>query len=142
MKLTASLSAALTAAACGAPAPPVPDGGCTFPAQPLLTVQSDAGALWIAARSCPTQPPTRGLDQFEYLVTDASGAPQDGLALTVATFMPEMGHGASLVPTVTAEGDGRYLVGNVYLFMPGEWQLLTTIEGPEDDSAICTFQVQ
>ena len=35
-------------------------------------------------------------------------------------------HGA-VVPTVTAAGQGRYVAANVVLFMPGTWELRTTI---------------
>ncbi len=140
-RLLAGSLTALALIACGGPAPTA-DGGCRFPSQPLLSQASDGGLLRISVWSCPGQPPPRGLDTFQYDVSDASGAPRDGLDVTVTTFMPEMGHGASVVPTVTPEGQGLYLVSDVYLFMTGEWQLQTTFAGPVQDHATFTFQVQ
>jgi hypothetical protein len=104
-------------------------GGCTFPSQPFLTQTSDAGAFLVALRSCPDQPPVQGVDTIQYTVTDAQGAPQDGLSLSVVPWMPAMGHGSN-APTVTATGDGNYVASDVYLFMAGSWALETTISGP------------
>ena len=71
----------------------------------------------------------QGNDTVEFTVDDAQGQPQDGLSLAVVPFMPAMKHGTSVVPTVTAAGQGRYVAANVVLFMPGTWELRTTITG-------------
>ena len=87
----------------------------------------------------------------EYRVTAAGGGrcrsrrrrrrPVDGLAITVLPWMPDMGHGASVTPTVTAAGGGRYVVENVELFMPGKWELRTTLAGPSEDSVTPSFRI-
>ncbi len=117
--------------------------GCPMPAQALESVASQSGNLMVAVRTCPNQPPLRGLDTVEYTITDAAGAPQDGLTFAVVPFMPQMGHGVSTQTSIEPEGSGRYLVNDVYLFMSGEWQLQTTF-GPGDggDSVDPTLQVQ
>ncbi len=143
---------ALGLAACGGPgggpADAGSDGGCAFPSQPLVTQASDGGTYQIAARSCPDQPPMRGQETIEYTITNAAGAPQDGLTVTVVPFMPAMGHGTSAQTTVTPIGSGNYVIGNVYFAMPGEWQLITDIwasgaptSGPPTDSATITVEI-
>ena len=108
---------------------------------PLLTVTSDSAALEVAVFSNP-QPPVRGNLLFRYRITDASGAPVDGLSLEVKPWMPAMGHGASVTPTVTARGSGEYDLSNVYLVMAGQWQLQTTITGGASDHAAPEFMVR
>jgi hypothetical protein len=106
-----------------------------------LTVMSDAGKLRVEL----TTPESLvvGNDQIEMLVTNmADGSPLDGMTVGVVPYMPAMGHGTSVTPTVTAEGGGKYLVTNLYLFMPGTWELETSFSGPMSDHAEPTFQLQ
>ncbi|HEY3807269.1 MAG TPA: FixH family protein [Kofleriaceae bacterium] len=76
---------------------------------------------------------TRGNYDLEYIVTDATdGSPVDGLTLTIEPWMPAMGHGTPIVPTITALGSGSYSLDDVDLFMAGLWQLRTTVADPSD----------
>ena len=130
--LRSCLSVALLslASACSGGAAP---GSATFSADAYVTAASTSGALSVAVRTSP-QPPARGTDSVELTITRVSdGTPVDGLSLDVVPWMPAMGHGTS-TPTVTPEGDGVYLVTEVYLFMPGLWALQTAISGPMTDS--------
>lgn len=112
----------------------VPD---SFP----LSVTSDSHALHIDMTASP-DPPVVGTDTLELTITSAAdGSPQDGLSVALAPYMPSMGHGTSAT-TVTPEGGGKYLVSEVYLFMPGVWELKTTITGPISDHAEPAFQLQ
>ena len=114
----------------------------TFPASALSTVTSDGGKLHVSVHGAPSQPLSAGLDCLELDVTDAStGATVDGLSITMTPWMPAMGHGASSTPVVTALGDGRYVLTEVSLVMPGEWQLRTQFSGPVTDSVEPTFNV-
>jgi hypothetical protein len=111
-----------------------------FPAEPYTTTASDSGVLAIDLRTSP-QPPVRGSNSVELTVSRASdGTPVPGLGVAVQTWMPAMNHGSS-TPTVTEEGEGKYLVTSVYLYMPGTWQLLTTFSGPVSDHATSTLTV-
>ena len=112
----------------------------SFPAAALTTLQSGSGAYTIEVRTAPDQPPGREVLSVEYRVTGKDGQPVDGLSVTVLPWMPEMGHGASITPAVTAKGGGRYVVSDVELFMPGKWELRTTL-GPTSDSATPAFQI-
>jgi hypothetical protein len=113
--------------------------GPAFDGPPLLEVDSDAGLLHLVVRSDP-QPPAEGVTAFEYTVTGADG-PVDDLRVEVEPYMPAMDMGTSVVPTVTPAGDGVYVVENVDLVMPGDWELRSTFSGPVDDYAAPAFTV-
>lgn len=118
-------------------------GGGTpvFGTTPMAQLTGDAGIVHVAVYSAP-DPVARGNDEFRYVITDAGGAPVDGLSLAVTPWMPAMGHGASTTPAVTAEGQGKYLVSNVVLVMAGDWQLRTQVTGLVTDSFTVMFSVQ
>ena len=120
-----------------------PAGGAneSFPADPLLTLASDTGALQIEVRTAPDQPPARGVISIEYRIARKDGTPADGLTLTIVPWMPDHGHGASVVPSVTPMGSGRYVVSDVALVMPGTWELRTTFAGPTQDRATPSLQI-
>jgi hypothetical protein len=114
----------------------------SFAAEPLTTLSSTSGALRIAVRTAPAQPPSRGVQSVELVVSDGvTGAAEAGLALTVLPWMPAMGHGASLTPTVQEGPPGTYVVGNVDFFMPGTWELRTTLSGAITDYVAPSFQI-
>jgi hypothetical protein len=113
----------------------------TFPADPYVSVASDSGALRVAVRTSPSQPPPRGTCEVEMTITDPSGAPVDGLALAVVPWMPAHGHGSSVKPSVAPEGQGKYLLSDVNLFMPGTWELRTSISGTVTDHVAPSLSV-
>ncbi len=94
-----------------------------FPLDAYATVGSPSGDLLYALRSAPTQPPARGAITLLLTVTSADGSPADGLAIDIEPWMPAMGHGASITPSITPRGNGEYLVSDLVLVMPGTWQL-------------------
>lgn len=112
-----------------------------FPAEPLLTVESVGSTLSIEVRTAPSQPPTRGMITAQFTVKDASGKLRDGLSIAVSTWMPAMGHGASVVPTVAASGNGTYVVSDVDVYMAGAWELRAAFDGPLKDSATIPLQI-
>lgn len=126
-------------AACSSASPTA--GAATFPADAYTTTPSDSGVLVIAVRTSP-QPPARGTNDVQLTLTRASdGTPVDGVSLDVEPWMPAMGHGSS-TPTVTAQGGGVYLVTEVYFYMPGAWELRTSISGPTTDHATLQLTIQ
>ena len=67
----------------------------------------------------------------------------DGLDVVVVPWMPVMGHGASVKPNV-AHGDapGTYVVEGLQLFMPGTWEIRTTLtRGATPEHAAPSFQI-
>jgi hypothetical protein len=139
----ASLFVLTLATACSdGAAPPADQGTATsFPANAYTTVASDTGRARVEVRTSPTQPPVRGVDTLELRVIDAAGNAIDGVTLDVVLWMPAMGHGASVVPTVTPMGNGRYVLTNVDLFMPGTWELRTTLSGSVSDHAAPSLDI-
>ncbi|MFT3768234.1 MAG: FixH family protein [Minicystis sp.] len=133
---------ALVALGCGAPETSATGAQGTFPEAPYATLMTESGTLALAVRTAPAQPPPRGEIAVEYTLATPAGAPRDGLDLTVAPWMPEMGHGASVEPVVEAVGEGRYRISNLLLYMPGRWELRTTIAGNEDDHVIVDLEVR
>lgn len=134
----AGLSIFAGSAGCSSSAP-APEG---FPAAPLTMLVTDGQKLKVDLRTSPDQPPTVGVDSVELVVTDGeSGAPLDGLTVTMTPWMPAMGHGASVPPELQAMGKGRYVFTNVSLFMPGEWQLRTQFSGEVSDCVEPIFNV-
>jgi len=109
---------------------------------PFATVTSTSGALQVAVR-LSQQPPAAGNLEAQLTITSMTGnTPVDGLELQMVPYMPQMHHGTSVTPEIMAEGGGKYLVTNLYLFMPGIWELKTTVTGAKADSVDPQFEVQ
>ncbi len=114
-----------------------------FPSRPLETLQSDHKSLQLQVWTSPGQPPAQGTLSVKLVIADAkTGAPVDGLTLSIVPEMPSMGHGTSLVPVVSDQGSGTYVVTDVDLFMAGQWDLDITVTGPVSDSATVPIEVQ
>jgi hypothetical protein len=137
----ALISSLVSLAACGGSTPAC-DMNPSFSAAPFLTgVMSGSGNLTLSVASAPTSPPQRGCAALQYVITDSSGKPVDGLTLQVTPWMVEMNHGSSLTTSVTAMGQGKYVVTSVDLFMEGDWLLKTDVGGAASDSFAPAFQV-
>ncbi len=110
---------------------------------PLTTMDSDTGRYHIEVRTTPQQPPVHGVVQVELSIRDTkTGTPLDGATISVVPWMPSHAHGTSVTPTVTALGHGAYRADDVSLYMPGSWQLRTTITAEVTDHATCTLDVR
>jgi hypothetical protein len=133
VKLACALALSLTLA-CSGSSGNAPGADAVFPAAALETALSSTGSLMIEVRTSPDQPPSHGVLTVEFFVKNAGdSAPVDGLVMSAEPWMPSHGHGASVRPTVTPRGNGRYVLTNVDLYMPGSWQLRTAIAGPLSD---------
>ena len=83
----------------------------------------------------------QGLNDWNVRVHDASGTPITG-TLTLASIMPDHGHGSPTVATITSNGDGTYAISGINLSMRGVWQITLTIASTSmNDSASFTFCV-
>jgi hypothetical protein len=135
--------AALLCACSSAGGTPPPSGtnAGSFPETAYAIAMGDAMHVKVEMRTAP-QPPVAGVNEALIALTDTqTGAPVDGADIAVVPWMPAMGHGTSIVPTVTPQGDGKYLVTNLSFFMPGTWELRTTFSGAVTDHAVVSFQV-
>lgn len=130
----------LAAGGCGGSPPPTPDVPASFPAQALMAVDSSTSALHIELRSVP-DPPVRGQNVGQLVVTDGTGQPVDGLTISVVPWMPSHGHGTSVNPLTTDDGGGVYVLNPLYLFMAGEWQLQMSFQGTVNDTATATVEI-
>ena len=141
LKVFFSLGLAAILAACSSQGTAAQDP--TFPEQPVTTLPSTSGNFAVAVRTWPAQHPTLGDSSFELDVRDSqTGDPVPGLDVAVVPFMPAMGHGTSIVPTVTEPSPGVYRLDHVVLFMPGTWQIRTTLNGPMNDAVVPTFDIR
>lgn len=122
------VSSRLPACSSASPSP----AQATFPNDPYVEVTSASANLRVAVRTSP-QPPPRGTFAVKMTITDRSGAPVEGLSLDVVPWMVAHGHGTAIKPSVTPDGPGEYLVSDVNLFMPGTWELRTSITGRVTD---------
>jgi hypothetical protein len=120
--------------ACGDAAPGTPGFGST----PLASAQGQR--LSVAVFTAP-QPPERGEVMGRLVFTDPAGAMTDGVAVTVTPWMPEHGHGTSVMPTVEPDGAGGFLISNLYLAMPGTWQLRVNVSGAVTDELVPSFDI-
>jgi hypothetical protein len=108
----------------------------------MAVATSASGALLIEARTPDGEPPGRGVNAFDIgVVRTDTGESFDGLDLSLTPWMPAMGHGTVVRPVVAALGGGHYRADNVYLFMPGLWELRLSITGPLEDDAAPRFQI-
>jgi hypothetical protein len=107
-----------------------------------MTLKGSSGSLHVELRTSP-QPPALGTNEAELTITNVTdGKARDGLAVQVVPWMPAMNHGTSVIPTITARGNGKYLVTELNLFMPGLWALRTTFSGPIHDDVAPAFSVR
>jgi hypothetical protein len=138
VRVAGVLALATGSAGCGGAPPPSPSGPISFGAEPLMVLASTAGTKQIAVWTSP-QPPQKGVNAVQLLVTDAAtGAPLDDLAVQAVPWMPSHAHGTSAKTQVLAEDGGVYQVDNVYLYMDGTWQLRTSLG---DDTVVPEFDV-
>ncbi len=133
--------AAISLVACSASS--VPPEESVFPSAPYAAILSESKLLGIEVRTVPEQPPRRGTISAEFTITNAAdGTPRDGLIVEVVPWMAAHAHGASVKPTVTSKGQGRYLVSNINLFMPGHWEIRSTFSGDIADRAAPFFDIE
>src|ERR1700693_829583 len=112
-----------------------------FETKPFETVPSNSGALLLAVYGEAGRTPTRGANAFRYVITDSSGAPVEGVQLTVTPWMPDMGHRSDVTPKVTAAGAGAFMITDVYFAMPGRWDLISNFSGRVTDAAKPSLQI-
>jgi hypothetical protein len=106
-----------------------------------LTKVGASGAFSFVLMDITPPPPALGTTTWTLKILDASGAPvTDATVPTPTTWMPQHMHSSTALPTVANNGDGTYTLGNLYLFMPGVWQVtVQATSGGTTDSAVFTF---
>jgi hypothetical protein len=135
-----SLAAVLFFGACGGGQSELETAPLTFSGAPAEVVPSASGAANISVR-WSWSPPVVGYDAGELTITDTTGAAVTGLALTIVPWMPAHGHGASVAPTVSETSAGVYVAAPLDFFMSGQWELITTMTGPINDTATPSVEI-
>jgi hypothetical protein len=69
-----------------------------------------------------------GKNALDITVRDAGNRLVEGADIQISPWMPDMGHGVDIKPSITEKGRGLYLVENIYIFMDGHWELRMDIE--------------
>jgi len=109
------------------------------PYAPGLLERSDQGQLDVtlldnrpgaADAQSPPGSWIRGSNTWELQVRDQAGQAVDGLTIEAVPKMPDHGHGTSITPVTTDEGEGHYLVSPLYLYMSGYWRITLNISAP------------
>jgi len=107
--------------------------GCMLaPGQPaaapsgnVLGNSRQAGPFTVLLLGTPN-PPVRGGNTLEAVITDAKGEAVDGARVSFDLDMTTMSHGKNVV-VATARGAGHY-VGAVSYAMGGPWRVIVTVE--------------
>jgi len=77
-------------------------------------------------------PPEDGLsvgkNKISLKIYDADDYEVVGATVNVKPWMPGMGHGVFLEPTVQEKNNGVYEIENVGFSMPGHWQLIVSVK--------------
>jgi len=102
----------------------------------------DGGLFTFVLKTADPAPPGKGVNAWTLRIMDATGAAVTGATVTLHPFMPDHGHGTSVVPQVQVDGDG-YTVQNIYLFMAGLWEVtIEATSGQDTDSAVVRFCIE
>jgi hypothetical protein len=82
-----------------------------------------------------------GKNNISLKIYDADDYEVVGATVNVKPWMPGMGHGVFLEPTVQEKDNGVYEVGDVGFSMPGHWQLIVAVsKNSTFDQATFEFQ--
>lgn len=116
-------------AACG--------GEADTPNEVILMAQAGPfdGTLTIAPN-----PPQVGRHDVVITLDDAGGGPLEGAMVVVAPWMPAHGHGSNMVEAVE-EAPGVYVAQDVWLNMPGIWDLHVNVEAEQAGDLVATVEV-
>ena len=81
-----------------------------------------------------------GVNTLDMIVHDRDVKDVAGAEITIAPWMPEMGHGVFEKPVVQERGGGLYSVDNIILIMGGHWELRMKIKkGVTEDTVTFDF---
>lgn len=107
-----------------------------------LDRNSDHGLFHLQLQSGTRPIPLWRVHQWTVRVTDPSGQPVSGAALTVDGGMPDHHHGLPTAPRATpAAAAGDYVINGVKFSMPGWWVLKLDVRGADGRYDSITFNV-
>jgi hypothetical protein len=101
--------------------------------------KTSVAGMKVKIHTADPAPPANGVNDWLLTITDANGQPIDNAALTVTPFMPDHGHGTSVVPEITPQSGGTYDVNPLYLFMPGVWRVTISVQSNGSTDSVAFF---
>ena len=131
MRAALTVLALACATACGGP---VDTGSGGFSSEASQVVQSTHG-LELRLFEQVGHPLARGVNQVR---VEVSG---DVESLELTPWMPVMGHGSTVRPTIERDESG-FIISSLTLAMPGQWELRCALHGGVDDDAIFNVEVR
>jgi hypothetical protein len=102
---------------------------------------SASGMLTVKVYPLADRPMCRGVNALKLMVSSNDGMPTTGLMLGMTAWMPAMGHGSAVTPTVETI-DGGFIVSEISMAMAGSWECRCAFSGAMGDSATLTFDIQ
>jgi nitrate/TMAO reductase-like tetraheme cytochrome c subunit len=114
---------------------------------PGIEKAGKAGQARFSIVSASPEPPGLGENVWIVEVRDAEGAPLTQLQIDAGTWMPQHVHGSPIFGKSEHQGQGRYRVSPIQLFMSGLWEVTLAATGKAadgsaiDDAAVFRFWV-
>jgi hypothetical protein len=102
-------------------------------AQAVALGGKQSGDLFVWIYSNPN-PPVRGNNTFEAVVTDTNGQPIKDAKISFDLDMTNMSHGKNVVQAAPM-GEGHFN-GKVSFMMPGPWRVLVAVERAGQTSSV------
>jgi hypothetical protein len=95
-----------------------------------LTKAGASGTVQLKLMATEPAKPARGENRWTVQLLDSNGAPQASALVTrVRPWMPDHGHGTSVVPEIgDTDGEGFVAVDRIDFRMPGVWTLTFDVE--------------
>lgn len=116
-------------------------GGEPLAPQGSFDASSRTGTFEATFSSLP-DPPTTGTNALGLELRQGGGPVVDAM-VTLEPWMPAHGHGSSKAPLVTNLGAGAYRAEDIYLTMPGYWELTIEVSaGGERDLFVLDYDVK
>ncbi len=133
----ALLLSSLMLAACGGTEDPQPTR-CELETRdidyvPGMVAVGDDGLFEIQLDVAVPDPPDKGDNAWSIVLRDVASSAPVNAVLDVIPFMPDHGHGTSIIPVIT-EGvePGHYQIDLINLWMPGFWEVRFDIDAGTD----------
>ncbi len=102
----------------------------------LVKKSAPMGTMQVTLVASDPAPPIVGTNVWTLKVADSTGAAITS-DVTVATWMPDHGHTASVKPMPAAQPDGSWKVDNLVFFMGGVWRVTITHAGESVQYFFC-----